>query len=274
MVSLSTVWQRCFAWSTDKMFGPAFLRQVVMPSIPVFAMKGSALAFSSSIFGSTRWRNSMTRAPTTSPLLALPAHWQRAPQRRWAISRMSSPRGKSKTGSKAIAVCCTNGEKDPSSCSTKVWTHSSAPCKSCSSDDRIRTYFCSPPSCSMPISRSLPISPSSRELRSLGDALNFARIPGSNLGTKGRKSSFKVMHILSAALIVYSCTGSFAGKFGTWLAFTIASRICSPSALKAWRPTALPIKEMHSKQRPKSCLSSTLCRVARTTSFIRGIKVE
>mmetsp|Transcript_20502 Transcript_20502/g.57412 ORF Transcript_20502/g.57412 Transcript_20502/m.57412 type:complete len:324 (-) Transcript_20502:1664-2635(-) len=259
--SLTVSWQRCLTCSAARMPGPAFRRQVVTPSALVLKAMTSTSAESNA--GRTRFRNSMTRSPTVCVWPSCRAQWQSWPHVSKARSLMSSAEGKSKTGSSAWAVCATCGAYDLPSSSTNVWTHSSAPFKSCISDDRIIRTSTFP---SLDMSVRLISSPSSRSFEALvsnsvGASVNLARTPGRMCDKNGRKSSFMVEQIRSEADITYSLTGSSSGRFGTCVAWIMACMMISASVRNPLRPTAFASSDMHSKHFPRRVRSSTLWRM-------------
>mmetsp|Transcript_75127 Transcript_75127/g.210769 ORF Transcript_75127/g.210769 Transcript_75127/m.210769 type:complete len:232 (-) Transcript_75127:1916-2611(-) len=109
-VSKATL-QMCRTWSGDSTPAPAFLKHAVMPSAAVFSASWSRFAASETVsnLGRIRFRNSWTSCPTTSALPPSRAEWQSWPHVSKAMSRISSAMEKSKTSSRACAVCATKG---------------------------------------------------------------------------------------------------------------------------------------------------------------------
>mmetsp|Transcript_104716 Transcript_104716/g.225943 ORF Transcript_104716/g.225943 Transcript_104716/m.225943 type:complete len:322 (+) Transcript_104716:784-1749(+) len=264
------VWQMCLTWSVDRMPGPAFFRHVVTPSARVRRAITSTSVESNS--GRTLFRNSMTSSLTTCTWPAFCEQLQSSAQVSKERSRMSSAMEKSKTGSRALAVCATKPAYAESSSSTNVWMHSSADFRSCISEEYImRTCILPPTSVSVRLTSPSGMSPACSASNSLGASVSFSRTPGRMCGTNGRKSCLSVEQMRSAADIMYSFTGSLAGRLGIAAAWIMACMMTSASALKPSRPTALASSEMHSKHLPRRVRSFSLCRVAWITCFRMGM---
>mmetsp|Transcript_15054 Transcript_15054/g.39830 ORF Transcript_15054/g.39830 Transcript_15054/m.39830 type:complete len:293 (+) Transcript_15054:1027-1905(+) len=216
LMILSATWQMCFTSAGPRMPGPARSRHTFTPSARTFCASRSESPFSS--FGRMRFRSSCTSSCSMLACWPLRAQLRRWPQVSNAASRICSLMLKSKTGSRACAVCARNGVKCAPSFSAKVCMHSKALPRS-SSSAVLTTSTLTSPSSPWVIAR-LRFGFSSSRLSlllsySFGASLHFARIPGSRCGTMGKNSSLSVEHNRSAAAMTYSWTGSSLGKLGT-----------------------------------------------------------
>mmetsp|Transcript_114965 Transcript_114965/g.199304 ORF Transcript_114965/g.199304 Transcript_114965/m.199304 type:complete len:263 (+) Transcript_114965:837-1625(+) len=204
----------CRTCSLLKIPGPALLRHFETPSALV--VRASTLASPASSPGTTRFMNSWHNCASTEaspPSRALP---QSSPHVSNVRSRMVSFIVNSNTGRSACAVCGMNGPKCLRNFVTMALMHSSACCRSSSSEVLMMKTFGLPssPRTTEKPTVSLPPMSSCAPPSSFGASCNFARIIGRRCGTKGKKSSSSVLHNRSAAAIMYSSTGSSFGMSG------------------------------------------------------------
>mmetsp|Transcript_86819 Transcript_86819/g.250531 ORF Transcript_86819/g.250531 Transcript_86819/m.250531 type:complete len:239 (+) Transcript_86819:981-1697(+) len=225
-------------------------------------------------FGRIRLRNSWTSCPSTSPWPPSRAASHNKPQVSKAMLRISSAIEKSKTSSRACAVCATNGAYILPSSSTKVCTQATAFCRSSTSEvlmimtlilpfSSVMERFTSSSSANLPI-----VS----WLYSFGERVNFSKMPGRMCGTKGKKSPFIVAQMRCEASNMYSFTGSLLGRLGTCVAWIMICMMPSASPLKPSVPTEAARSEMHSRVLPRSMRSSDLCKSVCTRLLRTGIK--